>query len=115
MLLLAHQITGALLLLFHSLFLFRAWRLLKRGGSPAPADRFFMSLSQILLPVMILSGLPLPVQGVEGAALHMIPAVMPVVMMLKFSRKSFRKKHPLLLPLINGVWIAAASVTGLML
>jgi len=104
-----HRIAGVLLLICHLSFLLRSWYLLKTGGKPVYADRMLMMLSQILLPVTILTGLP----GVRKAGMfHVILGVMPVAMMFILSRRSVRRRHPLLLPLINGLFITAAFLTA---
>jgi len=105
-----HRISGILLLVSHLSFLFRSRILLKSGRGPRTADRFLMLLSQILLPVTILSGIP----GIgKTKVLHVILGLMPVAMMFILSRRSLRRRHPLLLPLVNGLFLAAAFLTGL--
>ncbi len=107
-----HKTAGGLLFLFHSLFLLRSAILLKREAAPSKADRIFMTLSQVLLPIAILTGLPLIARA---SLFHIIPGLMPVVMMFILSRRSIRRRYPLLLPGINWLFITAAMLTGVFL
>ncbi len=112
MIIVLHRIAGLLLFLFHSLFLLRSIVLLKSKTAPTKADRVFMTLSQLLLPVVLLSGLP---YIGRARLIHIIPGVLPVVMMFVLSRKSIRRKYPLLLPAVNWILITAAMLTGVLL
>lgn len=112
MILLIHKITGLLLFISHSLFLFRSMILLHKDRKPRKADRFFMNLSQLLLPVVIIIGF---FMIRSSSVYHLIFGIMPVIMMFVLSRRSFRKKHPLLLPLLNWIFISAALLTGVLL
>jgi len=107
--LMIHNTLGFFLLVFHWSFFFRSLFLIKKGKGPFWMDRTLMLLSQIFLPLTILTGLPL----IEKTGIfHVILCFMPVVMMFILSRKSVRRKSPLLLPLLNGIFIAAAFLTG---
>ncbi|MDA3956061.1 hypothetical protein [Oceanispirochaeta sp.] len=107
-----HRIAGILLLLTHSLFLIRSWTLIRKNRPPLNFDRWLMGLSQILLPVTIISGLP----GLaKSPVIHTLFGCFPIVMMFILSRRSIRRKRPLLLPLLNGLFIAAAFLTGVFL
>lgn len=104
-----HNLLWALLLVFHTAFLIRSRRLLSRNGGPRRADRFLMGASQLLLIPAVLSTLPLMR---ELPPVHILCCFMPPVMMFILARKSFRRRHPMVLPLANGLWIAAALFTG---
>jgi hypothetical protein len=112
MIMILHRIAGFLLLLSHSLFLIRSWILLKNDRRPLQFDRWMMTLSQILIPLTILTAIPVLS---ETGALHFLLSLMPLIMMLILSRRSLRRQRPLLLPLVNGIFIAAAFLTGIML
>ncbi len=106
-----HNCLWALLLLFHTAFLLRSRILLIRKAPPGKTDRLLMGASQLLLVPAILSVIPL---AGESSLLHFIFCLMPLAMMFILARKSFRRRHPMLLPLINGFWIAAAFITGIL-
>jgi hypothetical protein len=112
MIMLFHKIAGLLLFSSHSLFLFRSIVLIHKGLAPGKADRIFMSLSQILIPVVLISGF---IMISSTSVYHLIPGIMPVIMMFVLSRRSIRKKHPLLLPLLNWIFITGALLSGILL
>ena len=105
-----HNVLWALLLLIHTAFLLRCRTLLARRTAPGKTDRLLMGASQLLLAPAILSTLTLIT---EVSFLHLLCSLMPLAMMFILARKSFRRRHPMLLPLINGLWIAAALLTGI--
>ncbi len=115
MILFIHQICGGCLLLVHSLFFCRGWFLVQKDVRPGKADRLLMALSQWLYPLMFFTALPLPFQGIQGAGVHLIPVFLPFISMLVLSRRSFRRKHPLVLPGINWLWIGLAFLSGVLL
>ncbi|MBF9018446.1 MULTISPECIES: hypothetical protein [unclassified Oceanispirochaeta] len=112
MILLIHKIAGILLFISHSIFLFRSAVLLRKGLPPSKGDRLFMSLSQVILPFAIISGF---IMIGRVSVYHLIPGIMPLIMMFILSRRSVRKRQPLLLPLINWIFITAALLTGVLL
>jgi len=112
MIMLIHKIAAVLLFISHSVFLFRSAVLLHKGSAPKAADRLFMNLSQIILPFVLISGI---IMIGSASVYHVIPGIMPVVMMFVLSRKSLRKRRPLLLPLVNWIFISAAFLTGVLL
>lgn len=107
-----HLLAALLLFTFHSLFLLRSVYLLKRRLSPTRADRLFLNLSQLFLPLVLISGF---IMVGRASLYHLIPGIMPVLMLFILSRRSLRKKKPLLLPLLNWIFITAALLTGLLL
>lgn len=112
MVLIIHQITALLLFISHTLFLYRSAVLLRKKTAPTKADRLFMNWSQLSLPLVLISGF---IMTGRSSVYHLIPGLMPVLMMFIFSRRSVRKKRPLLLPLINWIFISTAILTGVLL
>jgi len=104
-----HKYAGFALLLIHSLFLIRSAYLIKTKAAPSRGDQILMFLSQILLALVIISGV---IRIKQASFVHGVIGFMPLVMMFVFSRKSFRRKNPLLLPLFNALWILAAVLTA---
>ena len=103
-----HASLWIILFLFHTVFLLRSQVILSRNELPRKFDRFLMGGSQLLLIPAIISTailvrkLPAP---------HIFCCIMPPVMMFLMARRSFRRRHPMLLPLANEIWIAAAVIT----
>jgi len=112
MTLLLHRISGAVLLISHGLLIIRSLILLHSKGTPGKPDRIIMSLSQMFLPLTLLTGLVHLAGHGRFLPVHTLIGILPVIMMMIFSKRSFRRKHPLLLPILNGLLIAAAFVTG---
>jgi hypothetical protein len=109
---------GALLLVcFHLLFLLRGIALAVSGHKPRRIDRIARAGAQVLLPLAILSGLPL-LDGQPGT-LHYLLGIGPLaaILLVNASRMVLkrRKAWPWLLPVLNMVLIAAAGLTGLLL
>ncbi|MDC7232443.1 MAG: hypothetical protein PQJ58_04380 [Spirochaetales bacterium] len=109
---LIHTILGILLFVSHSLFLLRAVVLLRSKKTPGKADRLFLNLSQLLLPLALVSGF---LMIGSASVIHVLPALMPLIMMFVLSRRSIRRKKPLLLPFLNWIFISAAFLTGVLL
>lgn len=103
-----HTLLWALLLLCHTAFLIRSRMLLSRNEGPRRADRLLMGGSQLLLVPAVLTTIPLMR---ELPPVHILCCFMPPVMMFVLARKSFRRRHPMMLPLANGLWIAGAVLT----
>lgn len=109
-----HLTSAILLIISHGIFLSRSIFLLKRGKGPTLPDRIFMNLSQVLLPISILTGLlNLPQKTIPVS--HTVLGLSPIIFMFILRKKSIRRSHPLLLPLINGILLAAAFISGLLL
>lgn len=107
---------AALLVCSHLLFLLRGTALSKSGRSPRRIDRVARAGAQILLPVALLSGLPL-LNG-RPAAGHCLLGLAPLTAILTVNALRIalkrRKAWPWLLPVLNMVLIAAAGLTGLL-
>ncbi|OQY33451.1 MAG: hypothetical protein B6241_07770 [Spirochaetaceae bacterium 4572_59] len=114
MLLILHLTSAILLVISHGFFLFRSAFLLKKGRAPTLPDRISINLSQLLLPVTILTGL-LNLANRTVPFYHMILGISPIIFMFILRKRSFRQSHPLLLPFINGILLAAAFLSGLLL
>jgi hypothetical protein len=109
---------GGVLLLacFHLLFLLRGIKLTKSGQRPRRIDRIARAGAQILLPVALLTGLPLLAGRPVGfhCLLGLLPLIaIPGVNAARILLKR-RKAWPWLLPVLNMTLIAAAGLTGLL-
>ena len=109
-----HLTSAILLIISHGIFFSRAVILLKKKRRPSRPDRFFLNLSQMLLPVTILTGVMNLPQG-NVPPYHMALGISPLIVMFILRKRSFRRSHPLILPFINGILLAATFISGLLL
>lgn len=113
-----HLISSIILLVIHSFFLFRGFYLIRRGKSPKIYDRISKSMSSILLPVVVVSGLFYYAKS-RISLFHVIVGMFPIVSIISFSifriLSKKRKLNPWLLPLINYISIIVALCSGLIL
>lgn len=107
-----HAVAATTLLLSHGFFLIRAAGHLRRNTSPRKIDRLALNLSQLLLVPVPLLGLPLLSRGGTAGLLHILLGCLPLGTLLVFRKKSFRRKHPMALPLVNGLLLTAAYLSG---
>ena len=115
MILILHMVSAFILVISHALFLVRSAWLVKKKRAPEPFDRLTLNLSQLLLPLVILTGAAAFLKNGTVSFLHMAAGLAPLLLMFLFRKRSFRKKHPFILPLLNGLLLAAALLSGLFL
>jgi hypothetical protein len=112
-----HLSSAIALAVSHSIFLFRGLRIVRRSGKPQALDRMTKTLSQVLLPITIVSGAVLLLTGTDRSFIpHGAIGLLPLVMILAMNglRILFRsrKRGLRLLPVINLVLILLAFATG---
>ena len=115
MILILHTVSAFILVISHALFLVRSAWLVKKERAPKPFDRLVLNLSQLLLPLVILTGAAVSLKNGTVSFFHMAAGLSPLLLMFLFRKRSFRKNHPFILPLINGLLLAAALISGLFL
>ncbi len=110
-----HLICASILIISHGLFLIRSFILIKQHKSPRRADRIILQLSQLFLPLTLITGLI--TSGVTGhfPPLHVILGISPLFLMFLFRKRSLRRSHPWRLPLLSGILLAGAFLTGVFL
>lgn len=114
-----HPGLGVILLIAHSVFLFRALEMRRRGGQPRRLDRAARNISHVGLPLAVITGfIPLTAGriGVSTmSALHIILGLAPLAAILVFTPLlSFRRRVPWLLPTVTLALFAAAALTGIL-
>jgi hypothetical protein len=112
-----HAGSAALLFSFHLLFLLRGVALAGSGKPPRRIDRIARAGAQILLPVAVLTGLPL-LSG-RGFGAHCLLGLSPLIAIPAVNGARIllrrRKAWPWLLPVLNMALITAAGLSGLLL
>ncbi|MCK5735301.1 MAG: hypothetical protein KAH21_02440 [Spirochaetaceae bacterium] len=112
-----HGIAGILLVLSHSLFLFRGLSFRKYGGKPGRLDKIARFISQFGLPGVIFLGFLSEKAGVTSrapSAIHIVLGILPIIVIIAFTPfMAFKRRIPWLLPGINLVILAAAALTGI--
>jgi hypothetical protein len=124
---LLHAACAAVLFAAHSAFLFRGLAIESGRVRPGRFDHLARGLSQILLPVTVLSGLILRLAGgrtgggeadlSSPSLLHLLlglapMAAIPVAFLTRILLKK-RRQAPWLLPVVNLMLLAAAVATGI--
>lgn len=112
-----HLFVALALLVSHSLFIFFGRRFYQGGPRPGPWANRFRAFSQLGLPLVLLTGFLSLITGGEMSSLkiiHIFIGIAPVlaIFILIFAR-SFKKRHPFFLPLLNGGLLLLAFLTGL--
>ena len=116
MLKILHLGSASLLLIYHCTFLFRALKIIRKGLKPKKLDRLARNLSQMMLPVSVITGLFFLVHRGYSFSLHPSMGILPLVAIpLVFTGRILLKKIrelPWLLPMINLTLIISAVLTG---
>jgi hypothetical protein len=111
-----HAVSVFLLVSSHLVFLLRGIALAGKQRKPRRIDRIARAGAQLLLPVALLTGIPLAAG--HRFALHCLLGLSPLIAIPAVNVARIvvkrRKAWPWLLPVLNMLLIAAAGLTGLL-
>jgi hypothetical protein len=108
-----HLVTGLILVTAHALFLFRGLAMKRKGIGPTLFDKILRFISHFGLPAALFTGFLTEKAAADHHPFHIVLAVLPIITIIAFTPfLKFKRQIPWLLPGLNLVFLAAASLSG---